>query len=227
MHILFPTHASHLVLISRPPALAFPRPTRALPSDGVEQLQFVKSMKLGRLLKNIRLLRVGRLLNFIVGQHSANKIQMQFANYSAIAWLFLFFLVVAHLTGCYFYFICDYDVSVSPPDTWIWSQGIHRFQDPTLWEMYVTSLYNAMLALLGDRLDTRRTIEKSMCIPIILIGAVLNATLFGQMALLISNINRSKNRFTERTNDCREQITSLGLDQKIWERVHDFLDFEW
>ena len=47
------------------------------------------------------------------------------------------------------------------------------------------------------------------------------------MALMISNINRSKNRFNDRKTECREQITSLGLDDKIWERVHEFLDYEW
>ena len=144
-----------------------------------DQLQFVKTAKIGRLLKNVRILRIGRLLKKFGGKGS-NKLMMQFANLGGIFMLFVVFLVIAHLIGCFFYFVSDFDVNAPPPETWLWEAGIHKFQTDDFSMKYITSLYSAMLILLGEQIDPKRFDEKVFCVPIILMGAVLQASLFGK-----------------------------------------------
>ena len=194
--------------------------------DAAQNVQFVKTAKIGRLLKNVRILRLGRIFKKIAGGSWA-KVFSHFTNFGRIMQLFLSFVVVSHLVGCTFYFICDFDISVHPTTTWLWARGIHSLQTDSFGDKYITSVYSALLLLLGESIDPQTQSEKIFVMIIMLLGAVLYASLFGQMSLLIANFNRTSNRLKQRRSDCEEQLLALGFDDKLYTRVQRYLSFEW
>jgi hypothetical protein len=68
----------------------------------------------------------------------------EFTNMWRIVRLFLLFFVLAHILGCFFFFVSDFsatDQSSKYPVTgsWVWRHNIHSFQEGDKFHMYIFS----------------------------------------------------------------------------------------
>jgi len=60
-----------------------------------------------------------------------------------------------------------------------------------------------------------------------LLGSLLNAILFGQVALAVTSFQRSALRYQEKMAFVYEQMKALGLPHDVQKRVFHFYDFMW
>ena len=62
---------------------------------------------------------------------------------------------------------------------------------------------------------------------LMLCGAMMNAVFFGQIALLIQNLNRTSNRYRHMLDDVSESMSHLRLPSELRTRIRNFFDFKW
>ncbi len=106
------------------------------------------------------------------------------ANIWRIIRLILLFALIVHILGCIWYFVVDI-----PSDTsngWKTSYGLEKESNRNA---YILSFYAAIGMLLGQNIEAERTIEVITHIVNLMIGAILQAYIFGQVSLLIADNN--------------------------------------
>ena len=69
--------------------------------------------------------------------------------------------------------------------------------------------------------------EKWYLMTLMLAGAMMNAVFFGQIALLIQNLNRTSNRYRHMLDDVSESMAHLRLPGELRTRIRNFFDFKW
>jgi len=114
--------------------------------------------------------------------------------------LILTLLLIMHIIGCIWYLVVDIDQKWVPPLDFIYVQrgSYYRFYD--LEEVndgyqYMVVLYMAVLALGGNEMGPRSTIE-IVYVFVVLIGLILyNAVIFGEMTVLVSDISKKESTF--------------------------------
>lgn len=151
----------------------------------------------GRLLKSTRLMKMIRLLRLarIGGKHKSSMFG-QFVGYGKIMRLLLYFVMTAHLYGCFYYFIADLDES---PDSMLIARKIHSDQFNGHWgQAYFHILYLTLLMFIGDGVDPQSMSETILATFGIVFGAGMTAILFGQMALLVTTFNRARTGYVQR-----------------------------
>jgi hypothetical protein len=153
----------------------------------------LKVAKLAKLFKNLRLLRVARIAK-MVGRYS-NALP----NTGQIIRIFLAFLFFTHCCGCFFLFVSN-TFADNPTESWTWGAGINPALRPTSQgRAYIIGSFNALLMLFGTQAMPEHThqtdAELVTVIVILLIGSVCHATLYGQMAHLMTQLNSSSTKY--------------------------------
>ena len=80
---------------------------------------------------------------------------------------------------------------------------------------------------LGEGQGAKTDGEHLFVILVLLTGAMVNAALFGQMALLIANFNRAGSRYQEKMDSVSEHTKNLGLDVGLCHKIQDYCEWEW
>ena len=93
---------------------------------------------------------------------------------------------------------------------------------------YAIVMYDALLTILGESVDGVYTSsERLFFTTFMLLGAVFNAVLFGQVALAVTSFQRSSLRYQEKMADVYEHMRSLKLPGEVQTRVNHFYDYMW
>lgn len=83
---------------------------------------------------------------------------------------------------------------------------------------YIAAVYSSLCMLVGENMDPRSPTERSFAVLVILYGACMNATLFGQVALLLSNQNSSHNHFQQSLDTVNQNMRILKLPEGLQQR---------
>ena len=153
----------------------------------------LKVAKLAKLFKNIRLLRLARIAKMVARYSNA------LPNTGQIVRIFLAFLFFTHCCGCFFLFVSN-TFSDDPTKSWTWGAGINPVLKPaSQGRAYIIGSFNALLMLFGTQAMPEHThqtdAELITVIVILLIGSVCHATLYGQMAHLMTQLNSSSTKY--------------------------------
>ena len=172
------------------------------------------------ILKMTRLFRIGRVLKFLEN--------FEFASLWRIIRLLLSFLLVSHWFGCALYFVSE-TVESDPFESFTFNSGIsQRFhQGESFWNSYITVFYSAFLLILGEGLDFHTPELRAYAIFVMFFGAVLNSVLFGQMALLLQNLNRSGNMFQAKLDAVNDFMRHSHLPTDLKDRIHQYIEYKW
>ncbi len=108
-----------------------------------------------------------------------------------------------------------------------WLRNISEDRQKTPWRLYVTCANGAFLMLCGENIGATTTKEEMVSMLLMLIGACVQATIFGQVALLISNSNSIIGKFKEKQEVMNENMEALNLPKSIRQRVHNYLEYNW
>ena len=85
----------------------------------------------------------------------------------------------------------------------------------------------ALLMLLGQTTDPEYDPEIMFVMGSMMLGAMIHAALFGQMALLISNFNRAGSRYQETMDSVNEHTRNLGLEHDLSTRIQEYFEYQW
>ena len=114
-----------------------------------------------------------------------NVLGAEVVNTWRIVRLLVLFALLAHLLGCLLYFISTFDDDLAS-QSWAWAEGIHPHQSATRGQghIYLVAVHNVLLLTFGETVKVETDGELVFVIMVLLVGAVVNAALFGQMALV-------------------------------------------
>lgn len=175
--------------------------------------------------KALRLLRLSRLFKFLESHamvsHAMRMIRMLF-----------FFFLFAHWFGCLWFAIGAYGSRHSNGlDGWM--SALSPPLDPdvnSFEELYVTSLYWVFTTWVtigyGD-IVPHTDLEKCFAMGTMVAGAVIYATIFGNVAILLQSLGRLDNIFKDKMEHVGSYMVDLQLPTTLQLRIRNYYTFLW
>ena len=171
--------------------------------------------KLGALaiLKCFRLLRLGKMLKYVEYFLNANAVRI-------LKLIFGVFLL-AHWTTCSWFLLNNLEEG----NTWMYERGLYS---SSVTELYIETLYSVFLMLFRN-MDVHpvTTAENTFAIIVILLGAVMYATIFGSIAVVIANFDAGNASFHQKKLSILDRMRFLRLPTEIQNKVLRFYDCLW
>ncbi|GFT32210.1 potassium voltage-gated channel protein eag [Nephila pilipes] len=193
-------------------------------------------------LKVVRLLRLGRVVR---------KLD-RYLEYGAAMLILLlcFYMLVAHWLACIWYSIGRSDAENGFVHSWLWklsnttgkhfyfkpssnseSNSTHELhKGPPRGTMYVTALYYTMTCMTSvgfGNVAAETDNEKAFTICMMIIGALLYATIFGHVTTIIQQMTSVTARYHEMLNNVREFMKLHEVPKALSERVMDYVVSTW
>nr|XP_037275626.1 potassium voltage-gated channel protein eag-like [Rhipicephalus microplus] len=192
-------------------------------------------------LKVVRLLRLGRVVR---------KLD-RYLEYGAAMLILLlcFYMLVAHWLACIWYSIGRSDAENGVQFSWLWKlANVTQSQfkastvtstqrgdaelvgGPPRGTMYVTSLYYTMTCMTSvgfGNVAAETDNEKVFTICMMIIGALLYATIFGHVTTIIQQMTSATARYHEMLNNVREFMKLHEVPRALSERVMDYVVSTW
>ncbi|KAH6927012.1 hypothetical protein HPB50_025286 [Hyalomma asiaticum] len=193
-------------------------------------------------LKVVRLLRLGRVVR---------KLD-RYLEYGAAMLILLlcFYMLVAHWLACIWYSIGRSDAENGVQFSWLWKLAnvtqtqfkVRYVNDshhglkaelvggPPRGTMYVTSLYYTMTCMTSvgfGNVAAETDNEKVFTICMMIIGALLYATIFGHVTTIIQQMTSATARYHEMLNNVREFMKLHEVPRALSERVMDYVVSTW
>ncbi|XP_037917876.1 potassium voltage-gated channel protein eag isoform X3 [Hermetia illucens] len=190
-------------------------------------------------LKVVRLLRLGRVVR---------KLD-RYLEYGAAMLILLlcFYMLVAHWLACIWYSIGRSDADNGVQYSWLWklanvtqspysyiwsneSNGPELINGPSRKTMYVTALYFTMTCMTSvgfGNVAAETDNEKVFTICMMIIAALLYATIFGHVTTIIQQMTSATAKYHDMLNNVREFMKLHEVPKALSERVMDYVVSTW
>jgi CRP-like cAMP-binding protein len=107
-------------------------------------------------------------------------------------------------------------------------QLLDDYSHPDDHSLYTRSLYETIYLLLGESLENVYTSNERIFVYLcVLLGAVLNAWLFGQVAIYVDSMMRESLGYQSMMHDVHAHMDALNLPFDVRSRVVSYFDFLW
>jgi len=90
---------------------------------------------------------------------------------------------------------------------------------------YCISIYSAVLLLTGNDIIPRGTLQVAFVAIFITVGAIINANIFGNMALIISDLNKKSAEFQTQIDTANTAMKNMHLPQHLQTEVISYLNY--
>lgn len=163
-----------------------------------------------RIITILKLLRIKKLTQII---NKMNVDEERKSIYRMMQLVFLLFLMM-HGVGCLWHLITDQEkLWIVPLDfvhAGIYPQ-IYRYYNEKDGFKYIVSLYTSLMFLGGNEMGPRTDIEMIVCPIILIILAIFNAWLFGDMAVLSEMNGRKQAKFQQQIDVANTAMKQMDL----------------
>ena len=172
-----------------------------------------------KLFKLPRLLRLGRLLKFLARFKYAGAVKI-------LKFVFLLILV-AHWTGCFFFFIMQIEDEWGH-STWLEHNVGHINRDgDAIISKYLTLLYTGFLMLIGEGMDMETDAEKFYGSLVVLVGTIVTAVIVGNVSFVVSNQNSTQSQYQNKIDMVTDEMRALHLPGELQDRTLAYYDYLW
>ncbi|KAI8120662.1 Potassium voltage-gated channel protein eag [Lucilia cuprina] len=188
-------------------------------------------------LKVVRLLRLGRVVR---------KLD-RYLEYGAAMLILLlcFYMLVAHWLACIWYSIGRTDADNGIQYSWLWklanvtqspysyiynNDSTELINGPSRKSMYVTALYFTMTCMTSvgfGNVAAETDNEKVFTICMMIIAALLYATIFGHVTTIIQQMTSATAKYHDMLNNVREFMKLHEVPKALSERVMDYVVSTW
>ena len=171
-------------------------------------------IQMSDLFKLIRILRIGRIIRYTRTRDDI-KATMKLLQ------LTLYLIMWVHFTGCiWFLLIKSEEEWVPVPD---FLTGTTQLYESDIWTKYFTCFYHAVWLLTGGEVGPRNSLQAIYACIMFIVGALITAVLFGEMAVLMSNLNRRQTQFQEILDGALTTMHNMNLPQNLMDEILDYI----
>jgi hypothetical protein len=110
-----------------------------------------------------------------------------------------------------------------PPLDYLWVKT--DFYEKGFWYKYWMSIYHSVLMFTGNDIGPRGSFQLAFVAFFVMLGAIINANLFGQLAVILSALNRKASNFQEKFDITTTTMKNLNLPEKLQTKVTGFLTY--
>ena len=166
----------------------------------MENKDDAKKFQVFGLLKLVRVLRLNRIIMYLnlkqdikavsAFRHLLTSFPLSLQSIKLIKLIF-FLLMYVHFIACIWYYLIDHKKVWIPPLDYMhgYTTTPRFFDEPPIYR-YIVSLYTSCLFLFGNDLGARDNDQLVFISTVNIMGAIAQANLFGELAVLVYNINK-------------------------------------
>ncbi|KAE8300188.1 Cyclic nucleotide-gated channel rod photoreceptor subunit alpha CNG channel 3 [Larimichthys crocea] len=172
-----------------------------------------------------RLLRIGRMLEFF----TKTETKTNYPNIFRIANLILYILIIIHWNACFYFSFSKY-IGFGADD-WVYP-AVDDPEQPAYgmpMRKYSFSLYWSTLTLttIGEMPPPALDSEFFFHVGDFLVGVLVFATIVGNIATMISNMNAAQAQFQARIDNIKQYMQVRKVDKELELRVIKWFDYLW
>lgn len=168
------------------------------------------------LLKLVRILRLSRLIAYM---NLNNELKMSLKLIKQ-----LFFLVLyLHCLACIWYFIVKQNQIWIPPLDYLYLET-QLYEESAVYK-YAMSIYHAVLMLSSGDIGPRNTFQAFFVTIMLVLAAIINAAIFGNMAVLLQSLNRKTTKFQEKMEYATETMKTIEISNELQDEVKTYLSY--
>jgi hypothetical protein len=189
-----------------------------MPFDSLNAFINNNLLQLFSLLRLARVLRLGKII-------SAMKIKDEIKLSLKLLKLIFFLMVYVHCVGCIWYYIVINvgNESWLPPLDFIYLST--DFYERELSYRYCMSLFYAVIIFKGKDVGPKGTFQVAFVTVFAMIGAIITAHIFGELAVILSAMNRKFSLFKEKYDIITTSMRNLCLPEKLQNKITGFLTY--
>ena len=196
-------------------------------------LKFHSLLRIARLPKLYRLVKLSKLFRMVkvVKKGNVNKITKYFleklkvnANIERLIYFILGFLVLNHLSACFWYLIAklqDFD-----PDCWVTRLG---YIDAPPTEIYIISFYWTLTTVTtvgyGD-INAGTTAERMYNLFIMSFGVLMYSFAIGSLSSIVSTLDAKTAEMNQKLQILSSIKSEFKLDQDIYDKVRKVIKYD-
>ncbi|KAG7274504.1 hypothetical protein CRUP_025697 [Coryphaenoides rupestris] len=172
-----------------------------------------------------KLLRIGRMLEFF----TKTEAKTNYPNIFRIANLILYIIIIIHWNACFFF---SFSKSIGfGADAWVYP-ALDDPENPDFglpMRMYSFSLYWSTMTLttVGETPPPALDSEFIFHVVDFLVGVLIFATIVGNIATMISNMNAAQAQFQSRIDNIKQYMQVRKVDKDLEDRVIKWFDYLW
>ncbi|RLN53956.1 hypothetical protein BBJ28_00018964 [Nothophytophthora sp. Chile5] len=177
-------------------------------------LGLLKGLRIPRLLRLVRLLRVVRIVK--IRPELRRWLQYsRHANLLRLVRLVASFLVINHFVACTWYGLVMSDET--------------RALDPSsdVRHLYIVAYYQSLLVVMGQNIVVYEDTEYIFCVLVMVVGAVLMAVVFGNVAILIANYYESQSSHQKKMEWLFASMNRMKLPHDLQNRINGYYQAMW
>jgi len=103
------------------------------------------------------------------------------------------------------------------------NSGTTDFYDTSYFRQYTVVFYYAILLIVGNDSSPRTTSQTIFSSLIVIMGAIVTAFIFGNMAALMATINKKDSHNQENIDFVASTMRSIKLPEKVQNQVIEYL----
>ncbi|EQC34644.1 hypothetical protein SDRG_07965 [Saprolegnia diclina VS20] len=184
-------------------------------SSHLSILGLLKSLRLPRLLRLARLVRVLKILQIPV-EWKRWILYSRYSHLIRLVTMILAFIFVVHIMAC------------------VWHGSVARlgwqntaFQPGTTVDLYVLSYFFTLVTLVGQNMQLETQAEYMFSIYLLLLGSMLMAIVFGNVANLLSNFYENQNSYKKKMEWLFESMGAMQLPLDLQNRINEYYQVMW
>lgn len=166
------------------------------------------------LLKLVRVLRLSRIIMYM---NLKDDIKMSLK----LVKLVFFLVMYIHCQGCAWQLIVKGNKQWIPPLDYVFVET-HIYEESVSMQ-YWNAIYHSTLLLAGNDIGPRRDLQLIFCVTTLLICAIINANIFGNLAVLVSALNRKSTKFQEKLDTVNTAMKNMKLPEDTQKKVQNYI----
>ena len=189
-----------------------------IPFDTIVELILSQSSNELQTFGILKLIRIARLNKIVTYMNVKEDVKI----YLKLAKMFFFLSIYFHILGWLWFYMVNVQKKWIPPLDTIYPTTTFYQQD--LWYQYWMSVYHAILIETSNDIAPRtETIQVVFWTLMILIGAVVNAYIFGMIIFLVATMNSKSNAFIQKLDTWNNAMRNLKIPKEIQTDVIGYL----
>ncbi|TMW63841.1 hypothetical protein Poli38472_002782 [Pythium oligandrum] len=182
--------------------------------NNLNVLGLLKAMRIPRLLRIIRVLRVLKILK--INPEIRRWLQYsRHANLLRLVRLVASFLIINHYVACIWYGAIESDELKSQDEN---KSTVH---------LYISSFYTSLLMIMGQNITLYTDPEYVFSVAAMLFGSVLQAVVFGNVAMLIANYYENQSSHQKKMEWLFASMSRMKLPLDLQNRINDYYQAMW
>ena len=167
-------------------------------------------------LKLIRVTRLGRIIRGM-------SVDRTTKGYLKLFKLMFMLTLYVHCVGCTWFYLCKGSMLWIPPADTIYGEEDRPFWRLGLFDQYWYCIYTSLLFLCCNDIFPQTTAMVSFGAFANLSGALVTANLFGELAILVGDLNKNQNRYQKKVDNANQAMQNLNLPMSVQNLVLSYM----